>query len=152
MHAPRHHRTAALAALGVAALALAACSGSSGSTSAVATAVSPSVTPSDAASVSASPSDSVGIPDGASPFSGRAGGAGKPVLVVKFDNTPNAQPHTGLKSADIVYVEEVEFGLTRIAAVFSSVQPRAVGPVRSARSSSARSSSSARANCSPATG
>ena len=133
MHAPRHHRTAALAALGVAALALAACSGSSGSTSAVATAVSPSVTPSDAASVSASPSDSVGIPDGASPFSGRAGGAGKPVLVVKFDNTPNAQPHTGLKSADIVYVEEVEFGLTRIAAVFSSVQPRAVGPVRSAR-------------------
>jgi hypothetical protein len=75
----------------------------------------------------------VGIPDGASPFSGRAGGAGKPVLVVKYDNTPNAQPHSGLKSADIVYVEEVEFGLTRIAAVFSSVLPKTVGPVRSAR-------------------
>jgi hypothetical protein len=75
----------------------------------------------------------VGIPDGASPFSGRPGGAGKPVLVVKFDNTLNAQPHSGLKSADIVYVEEVEFGLTRVAAVFSSVLPRTVGPVRSAR-------------------
>jgi hypothetical protein len=75
----------------------------------------------------------VGIPAGASPLSGRPDGADKPVLVVKFDNTPNAQPHSGLTSADIVYVEEVEFGLTRIAAVFSSVLPRAVGPVRSAR-------------------
>jgi len=83
--------------------------------------------------VSPSPSDSVGIPEGASPLSGRAGGAGKPVLVVKFDNTPNAQPHSGLTSADIVYVEEVEFGLTRIAAVFSSVLPKTVGPIRSAR-------------------
>ncbi len=133
MHAPRHHRTAAIAALGAVALALTACSGSAGPTSAAASAATPTVIPSDAASVSPSPSDSVGIPDGASPLSGRAGGAGKPVLVVKYDNTPNAQPHSGLKSADIVYVEEVEFGLTRIAAVFSSVLPRAVGPVRSAR-------------------
>jgi hypothetical protein len=75
----------------------------------------------------------VGIPAGASPFSGLPGGADKPVLVVKLDNTPNAQPHTGLKAADIVYVEEVEFGLTRIAAVFSSTLPRTVGPIRSAR-------------------
>jgi hypothetical protein len=130
VRAPRHHRTAAIAALGVAALALTACSGS---TSTAASSSSPSVSPSDAASVSPSPSTSVGIPAGASPFSGRPGGAGKPVLVVKFDNTLNAQPHTGLKSADIVYVEEVEFGLTRIAAVFSSVLPRTVGPIRSAR-------------------
>jgi hypothetical protein len=55
------------------------------------------------------------------------------VLVVKLDNTTSAQPHTGLKSADIVYVEEVEWGLTRLAAVFSTTQPRTVGPVRSAR-------------------
>jgi hypothetical protein len=137
VHAPQHHRSAAIAALGIAALALTACAGSStGSTASVSPAAASSaatVTPSDAASVSPSPSDTVGIPDGASPFSGRPGGAGKPVLVVKFDNTPNAQPHTGLTSADIVYVEEVEFGLTRIAAVFSSVLPRSVGPVRSAR-------------------
>jgi hypothetical protein len=136
VHAPRHHRSAAIAALGIAALALTACAGSPGSTSPASPAAAsstPTVTPSDAASVSPSPTDTVGIPDGASPFSGRAGGAGKPVLVVKYDNTPNAQPHSGLKSADIVYIEEVEFGLTRIAAVFSSVLPRSVGPVRSAR-------------------
>ena len=55
------------------------------------------------------------------------------MLVVKFDNTPNAQPHSGLRKADVVYVEEVECGLTRLAAVFSTDLPKTVGPVRSAR-------------------
>lgn len=68
-----------------------------------------------------------------SPLSGLPGGAGKPVLVVKIDNTHQAQPQAGLRDADVVYIEEVEWGLTRIAAVFSSKQPKSVGPVRSAR-------------------
>ena len=58
---------------------------------------------------------------------------GTPVMVVKLDNTPNAQPHRGLTKADIVYVEPVEWGLTRLAAVFSTQMPGTVGPVRSAR-------------------
>ena len=58
---------------------------------------------------------------------------GTPVMVVKLDNTPNAQPHRGLTKADIVYVEPVEWGLTRLAAVFSTQLPGTVGPVRSAR-------------------
>lgn len=58
---------------------------------------------------------------------------GTPVLVVKLDNTPSAQPHVGLAKADIVYVEPVEWGLTRLAAVFSTDMPDVVGPVRSAR-------------------
>ncbi|MEZ5116939.1 MAG: DUF3048 domain-containing protein [Candidatus Nanopelagicales bacterium] len=74
-----------------------------------------------------------GIPDGASPLSGRPKGAGQPVLVVKYDNTRSAQPHAGLVDADVVYVEEVEYGLTRLAAVFSSRLPDQVGPIRSAR-------------------
>lgn len=68
-----------------------------------------------------------------SPFSGRKGGVNTPVMVVKYDNTPSAQPHRGLPSADIVYIEPVEWGLTRIAAVFSTKFPSVVGPVRSAR-------------------
>ncbi len=68
-----------------------------------------------------------------SPFSGREGGVGTPVMVVKLDNTPSAQPHRGLTKADIVYVEPVEWGLTRLAAVFSTTMPGTVGPVRSAR-------------------
>ena len=52
---------------------------------------------------------------------------------MKLDNTKNAQPHAGLTDADIVYIEEVEYGITRLAAVFSSKIPDRIGPIRSAR-------------------
>lgn len=58
-----------------------------------------------------------------------------PVLAVKIDNVRAARPHTGLGAADIVYVEQVEAGLSRILAVFSSRLPPRIGPVRSARES-----------------
>lgn len=57
------------------------------------------------------------------------------MLAVKIDNIVTARPQTGLQSADIVYVEPVEGGLTRFMAVFSSRVPTTVGPVRSARES-----------------
>jgi hypothetical protein len=57
------------------------------------------------------------------------------VLAVKIDNSPRARPHTGLDSADVVYVEQVEGGLSRLMAVYASELPEAVGPVRSARES-----------------
>ncbi len=60
-------------------------------------------------------------------------GVDGPVLVVKIDDTSLAHPQVGLKSADVVYVEQVEGGLTRLAAVFSSTIPDVIGPVRSAR-------------------
>ncbi len=56
-----------------------------------------------------------------------------PVLAVKIDNTRNAQPQAGVDMADLVYIEEVEYGMTRLAAIFSSTIPNRVGPVRSAR-------------------
>ncbi len=65
-------------------------------------------------------------------LSGRLGPDG-PVLVVKVDDTVAARPQVGIDQADVVYVELVEGGLTRLAAVFSSVVPPVVGPVRSAR-------------------
>ena len=65
-------------------------------------------------------------------LSGREGVDG-PVLVVKIDDTPEAHPQIGLNQADLVYIEEVEGGLTRLAAVFSSQIPPIIGPVRSAR-------------------
>ena len=69
----------------------------------------------------------------ASPLTGQPGGLGKPVVVVKIDNTSPSHPQDGIQDADVVYVEEVEGGLTRLAAVFSSRLPSTVGPVRSAR-------------------
>jgi hypothetical protein len=65
-------------------------------------------------------------------ISGRVGTDG-PVLVVKIDDTTQAHPQIGLDKADIVYIEQVEGGLTRLAAVFSSEIPTHIGPVRSAR-------------------
>lgn len=56
-----------------------------------------------------------------------------PVLAVKIDNTRNAQPQVGVEAADLVYIEEVEYGMTRLAAIFSSTIPARIGPVRSAR-------------------
>ena len=69
------------------------------------------------------------------PYSSLTGlkGSDGPVLVVKIDDTNLAHPQVGLRSADVVYIEQVEGGLTRLAAVFSSKIPGVVGPVRSAR-------------------
>src|SRR3954447_11485588 len=59
----------------------------------------------------------------------------RPALIVKVDNVPAAFPlQEGVESADIVYVEEVENGATRMAVVFQS-KDDTVGPVRSARTS-----------------
>jgi hypothetical protein len=55
------------------------------------------------------------------------------VLAVKLDNVRRARPHTGLNAADLVYVEQVEGGLSRLMAVYGTRLPGAVGPVRSAR-------------------
>lgn len=55
------------------------------------------------------------------------------VLAVKVDDTEPAHPQIGLASADVVYVEQVEGGLTRLAAIYSSQIPAQIGPVRSAR-------------------
>ena len=57
------------------------------------------------------------------------------VLAVKIDNVRAARPQTGLDSADVVYAEQVEGGLSRLMAVYASRFPKAVGPVRSARES-----------------
>jgi hypothetical protein len=65
-------------------------------------------------------------------LSGRVGTDGK-VLAVKIDNTVNAHPQAGVMAADLVYLEEVEWGLTRLLTVYSSKYPKQVGPVRSAR-------------------
>lgn len=69
-----------------------------------------------------------------SPFTGMRAERG-PVLAVKFDNARMARPHSGLAQADIVYVEKVEGGMSRLMGVYSSRLPQAVGPVRSARES-----------------
>lgn len=81
---------------------------------------------------SAAPADTTPVL-GANPLTGI--GPGGQVLAVKIDNVGEARDQqVGLNSADLVYVIQVEGGLSRYLAVFdSSSAPSRVGPVRSAR-------------------
>ena len=75
---------------------------------------------------------SAGAHSGPNALTGMPGING-PVLFVKIDDTQPAHPQIGLGKADVIYIEQVEGGLTRLAAVFSSQLPPFIGPIRSAR-------------------
>src|SRR5438552_8284281 len=57
----------------------------------------------------------------------------RPVLAVKVENLPEARPQTGLDSADIVYEEPVEGGITRFIVVYQCSNAVRIEPIRSAR-------------------
>ncbi|MDH4112711.1 MAG: DUF3048 domain-containing protein [Actinomycetota bacterium] len=57
----------------------------------------------------------------------------RPLLAVKVENTPDAQPLAGLQGADIVYEEVVEGGITRFVLLFHCDEANRIGPVRSIR-------------------
>lgn len=65
----------------------------------------------------------------------QSGLTGESALAVKIDNVRAARPHTGTDSADIIYAEQVEGGLSRLMAVYATKLPKVIGPVRSARES-----------------
>lgn len=110
-----------------AAFALAACTSASAPGASGSSTSTPTLSESPSASQSPTPEVTRSL------LSGRPGAADHAVLVVKLDNTPSSNPWSGLKAADVVYLEQVEGGLSRYVAVFSSAYPTTVGPVRSAR-------------------
>ena len=65
-------------------------------------------------------------------FTGLPGENGR-ILAVKFDDTTNAHPQQGVEDADVVFVTQVEAGLTRLLGIYSSQYPDVIGPIRSAR-------------------
>ncbi|HLF69944.1 MAG TPA: DUF3048 domain-containing protein [Actinomycetota bacterium] len=71
------------------------------------------------------------------PLTGREASKGidadRPALAVKIENSTAARPQAGLDSADIVYEELAEGGITRFMAVFQCSDASALGPIRSAR-------------------
>jgi hypothetical protein len=54
------------------------------------------------------------------------------VVAAKIDDTGNGRPQMNIDSADVVYIEQVEGGLTRLIAVFNTTLPT-VEAVRSVR-------------------
>lgn len=75
-------------------------------------------------------------PPPTNPLTGIEGAPPAAVIGVKIDDTASARPHIGTESADVVYVEQAEGGLTRLLAVYGTQLPT-VGPVRSLRRSDA---------------
>ncbi len=104
-------------------------------------AAAPASTTSATPSLSPSPSTAAPAPPAAPPpppavnyLTGVGAPSTNPVIAVKIDDTFHGRPQTGIDQADVVYVEEVEAGLTRLIAVFQTNKPT-VGPVRSVRAS-----------------
>jgi hypothetical protein len=127
---PRAALAARLALFLTVAAGLAACSGH---TKTHALAPQPPATSAAAPSPSASPKPAVkpGYPPGH--FSGLPTKPGSPAFAVKIENTALGRPQAGINDADLIYVEQVEGGLTRLLAVYNSRLPTLLGPVRSAR-------------------
>ncbi len=110
-------------------IALAACGGSSNSTSGSDNTSSPDT------SVSAETTTTVETAV-VNPLTGEPASdettLSRPAMVVKIDNHPAAHPQAGINQADIIFEENVE-KLTRFAAVFQSLGSDPVGPIRSGR-------------------
>src|SRR3954469_8104042 len=119
-HHPRHRVIGLGVAIALATGVLVACSNDE-------PAAAPSPSPSTSSSSPAPPP-----PPPTTLLSGRKG-KDHQVLAVKLDNTQFSHPHAGLMAADVIYMEEVEYGLTRFCAVYSSRYPKTIGPIRSAR-------------------
>lgn len=124
MHVRPARLAAGLLALATVSTALTGC-GRSARAHAPAARPSPTVT-------SASPSASA-RPAALSPLTGLPGSPNCRVVAVKVDNTAPGRPQIGIDAADVVYVEQVEGGLSRLMAVFCSTLPDIAGPARSAR-------------------
>jgi hypothetical protein len=120
---PRRHAGAALL-VGVALSSLVACTGDD-----VAPAAAGTTSTSSAAPPPPPP------PPVLWPLTGLESGTvlAHPALAVKIENSVDARPQTGLNSADIVWEEVVEGGITRFVAVYHSSLPAEIGPVRSVR-------------------
>jgi hypothetical protein len=130
MSVSRPRRAAAATLAAVTALGLAACSGSQhkkpAATSSAPTSSSPSPTPTT--------STPAAKPAPRNPYTGIGPVPRTPVVAVKIDDTAPGRPQYNIDKADIVYIEAVEAGYTRLAAIFGTNKPT-VGYVRSTRPS-----------------
>jgi hypothetical protein len=105
-------------------------------------AADPPPTSSSTSSTTTSTSTSTTLPSGPFlPLTGEGVDADSPLLdqaaiVVKISNNRSVQDNwQGIDQADVVIEERIEANATRFAAVFHSVLPESVGPIRSGRTS-----------------
>lgn len=56
-----------------------------------------------------------------------------PLTAIMIENSPDARPQSGIKSAGVVYEAVAEGGITRFLTIFQEDKPQLIGPVRSLR-------------------
>ncbi|HEX7166886.1 MAG TPA: DUF3048 domain-containing protein [Acidimicrobiales bacterium] len=61
------------------------------------------------------------------------GAVNRSAVSIKVDNSPQGRPQAGLDTADVIFEEKVEGGVTRFVAVYHSQDEDLVGPIRSLR-------------------
>ncbi|WP_159450160.1 DUF3048 domain-containing protein [Demequina sp. NBRC 110056] len=131
----RTQRVASVSALAALTLALAACASPDVESG---PATTQSVDPTPSRSAAPAPPDDP-MPDVVWPLTGVDAEGADPAdleraaLSIKIENTPQARPQSNLQYADIVFEEQVEYGISRFVAVFQSDIPETVGPIRSMR-------------------
>ncbi|MFZ2545243.1 MAG: DUF3048 domain-containing protein [Candidatus Saccharimonadales bacterium] len=59
--------------------------------------------------------------------------AQRAVTGIMIENSPDARPQSGLKSAGVVFEAVAEGGITRFLALYQQSKPQLIGPVRSVR-------------------
>jgi hypothetical protein len=128
-----HASRVVLASLGAACVLASAACGGGGSAKHDSTTPPPS-TPASSPTTPASTSASA-TPAAVNPYTGIGPVPKTPTVAVKIDDTAPGRPQRGIDKADVVYIEAVEGGLTRLAAIFGTTKPTSVGYVRSTRPS-----------------
>ena len=126
-------RTGVLAAALAVAVAVTGCSSDQPAPRAQPTTTPPTTTAPPATTAAPKPPPTPAPAKPINPLTGSRRIPTGPVLAVKIDDTGSGRPQIGLEAADVVYVEQVEAGATRLVAVFASRHPARVGPVRSVR-------------------
>lgn len=130
----RASRALAVAVAVTTAVTLASCTGGSAKKSAATTPAMTPPPPTPASSSASSSTSHAPAPVAHNPLTGLGPVPKNPVIAVKIDDTPPGRPQVSIDKADVVYIEAVEAGLTRLAAIFDTNLPT-VGYVRSTRPS-----------------
>ena len=118
------NRPLAITCAAVLALTIAACGGHSAK----------KATPTPTPTTSTASSSPAPLPPAVNPLNGMGKPSANPVVAVKIDDTENGRPQRNIDYANIVYIEQVEGGLTRLLAIYNSTLP-VVEAVRSTRAS-----------------
>lgn len=129
-----NRKLASLSGFAAAVLVLAACAPDAAEPAVTTQTPSPSVSRAAVPSPPPEPEAAIVWPlTGVDASEAAAADLARPALSIKIENSADARPQENLDAADVVFEEYVEYGISRLIAVYHSDAPKTVGPIRSMR-------------------